>query len=128
MGRCFVIQPFDKGAYDKRYEDMIVPAIVNAGLEDYRVDRDPATRVLIEAVEEGICGRGAPAGQAAASRQIRVEERLNAGIHRAETVPQQLILLIMVAQERTGDLQEIGIGGRTAGRLREGRQFEVEAA
>ena len=54
MGRCFVIQPFDKGAYDKRYEDVIVPAIGTAGLEDYRVDRDPGTRVLIEAIEEGI--------------------------------------------------------------------------
>lgn len=54
MGRCFVIQPFDKGAYDKRHEDVIVPAIVNAGLDDYRVDRDPATKVLIEAIEDGI--------------------------------------------------------------------------
>ena len=54
MGRCFVIQPFDKGAYDKRYEDVIVPAIVNAGLEEYRVDRDPATKALIEAIEDGI--------------------------------------------------------------------------
>jgi hypothetical protein len=54
VGRCFVIQPFDKGAYDKRYEDVIVPAIVNAGLCDYRVDRDPATKVLIEAIEDGI--------------------------------------------------------------------------
>jgi len=54
LGRCFVIQPFDKGAYDKRYEDVIVPAITNAGLEDYRVDRDPGTKILIEAIEEGI--------------------------------------------------------------------------
>ncbi|MDQ2776298.1 MAG: nucleoside 2-deoxyribosyltransferase [Acidobacteriota bacterium] len=54
MGRCFVIQPFDKGAYDKRYEDVLVPAITGAGLVDYRVDRDPATKVLIEAIEEGI--------------------------------------------------------------------------
>jgi nucleoside 2-deoxyribosyltransferase len=54
MGRCFVIQPFDKGAYDKRYEDVIVPAIKQAGLDDYRVDRDPSTKVLIEAIEEGI--------------------------------------------------------------------------
>lgn len=54
MGRCFVIQPFDKGAYDKRYEDVLVPAIVGAGLDDYRVDRDPATKVLIEAIEDGI--------------------------------------------------------------------------
>lgn len=54
MGRCFVIQPFDKGAYDKRYEDVIVPAIIKAGLEDYRIDRDPGTEILIEAIEEGI--------------------------------------------------------------------------
>lgn len=54
MGRCFVIQPFDRGAYDKRYEDVIVPAITAADLEDYRVDRDPAARVLIESIEEGI--------------------------------------------------------------------------
>jgi len=54
LGRCFVIQPFDKGAYDKRYEDVIVPAIAGAGLDDYRVDRDPASRVLIEAIEDGI--------------------------------------------------------------------------
>jgi hypothetical protein len=54
MGRCFVIQPFDKGAYDKRYEDVLVPAISGAGLDDYRVDRDPSTRVLIEAIEDGI--------------------------------------------------------------------------
>jgi hypothetical protein len=54
MGRCFVIQPFDKGGYDKRYEDVIIPAIVNAGLEEYRVDRDPGTKVLIESIEEGI--------------------------------------------------------------------------
>jgi hypothetical protein len=54
VARCFVIQPFDEGAYDKRYEDVIVPAIVNAGLDDYRVDRDPATKILIEAIEDGI--------------------------------------------------------------------------
>ncbi len=54
LGRCFVIQPFDKGAYDKRYEDVIVPAIGGAGLGEYRVDRDPAARVLIEAIEVGI--------------------------------------------------------------------------
>jgi hypothetical protein len=54
LGRCFVIQPFDKGAYNKRYEDVLVPAIVHAGLEEYRVDRDPAANVLIEAIEEGI--------------------------------------------------------------------------
>ena len=42
MGRCFVIQPFDGGKFDKRYEDVFVPAIQAVGLEPYRVDRDPS--------------------------------------------------------------------------------------
>lgn len=41
MSTCFVIQPFDGGPFDKRYDDVIAPAIVAAGLEPYRVDRDP---------------------------------------------------------------------------------------
>lgn len=39
MPTCFVIQPFDAGPYDKRYDDAFVPAISDAGLEPYRVDR-----------------------------------------------------------------------------------------
>ena len=40
MFRCFVIQPFDGGQrYDKRYEDVFEPAIRDAGLEPYRMDR-----------------------------------------------------------------------------------------
>ena len=40
MPRCFVIQPFDGGQrYDKRYKDVFEPAIKNADLEPYRVDR-----------------------------------------------------------------------------------------
>jgi hypothetical protein len=45
MPRCFVIQPFDKGPYDKRYKDVQVPAITDAGLEPYRVDEDPSVTV-----------------------------------------------------------------------------------
>jgi hypothetical protein len=30
MGTCFVIQPFDGGAFDKRYDDIFVPAIKGA--------------------------------------------------------------------------------------------------
>ena len=55
MPRCFVIQPFDEGErYDKRYEDVFAPAIEAAGLEPYRVDRDPSVRVPIDEIEQGI--------------------------------------------------------------------------
>lgn len=54
MGRCFVIQPFDGGVFDKRYEDTFHPAIVSAGLEAYRVDHDPAVLVPIVDIERGI--------------------------------------------------------------------------
>ena len=54
MPTCFVIQPFDSGKFDKRFDDVYVPAIEAAGLEAYRVDRDPGVEVPIEAIEEGI--------------------------------------------------------------------------
>jgi len=53
--RCFVIQPFDEGgAYDKRYEDVLCPAIKDAALEPYRVDEDPASAIPIDDIEENI--------------------------------------------------------------------------
>jgi len=54
MATCFVIQPFDAGKYDKRFTDIYKPAIEAAGLEAYRVDRDPRVQVPIESVEKGI--------------------------------------------------------------------------
>jgi hypothetical protein len=54
MAMCFVIQPFDSGPFDKRYEDTIAPAIEAAGLEPYRVDRDPGVVIPIDQIEEGI--------------------------------------------------------------------------
>lgn len=55
MPRCFVIQPFDDdGPYDKRYDDVLAPAVEEAGLEPYRVDRDPAATDLIDDIEKGI--------------------------------------------------------------------------
>jgi hypothetical protein len=54
MPRCFVIQPFDKGPYDKRYKDVLSPAITDAGLEPYRVDEDPSVTVPIDDIEDGI--------------------------------------------------------------------------
>lgn len=53
-GTCFVMQPFDKGEFDKRYDDVLVPAIRASGLEPYRVDRDPAAAVPIREIEDGI--------------------------------------------------------------------------
>ncbi|NRF68924.1 hypothetical protein HLB44_18175 [Aquincola sp. S2] len=54
MATCFVIQPFDSGKFDKRFQDIYKPAIVAAGLEAYRVDRDPGVAVPIESIEKGI--------------------------------------------------------------------------
>ena len=56
MPTCFVIQPFDKGAFDKRYEDVFDPAIRAADLEPYRVDRDDSASIPIEQIETGIRG------------------------------------------------------------------------
>lgn len=54
MPICFVIQPFDSGKYDKRYQGIYKPAIEAAGLDPYRVDNDAGVLVPIEAIEKGI--------------------------------------------------------------------------
>lgn len=54
MARCFVIQPFDKGLFDKRYKDVFKSAIKDAGLEPYRVDQDPGVSIPIKDIENGI--------------------------------------------------------------------------
>lgn len=54
MATCFVIQPFDGGKYDKRFNDVYRPAIEAAGLQAYRVDQDPGVTIPIESVEKGI--------------------------------------------------------------------------
>lgn len=54
MGICFVIQPFDEGEFDARYDQILAPAIKNAGLTPYRVDRDPSAMVIIDKIEEQI--------------------------------------------------------------------------
>jgi hypothetical protein len=53
-GRCCVFQPFDKGPHDKRYKDIIEPAIEAADLEPYRVDRDDGALVPIDTLHEEI--------------------------------------------------------------------------
>ncbi len=54
LNRCFVIQPFDGGRFDKRFDDVLVPAIEAAFLEPYRVDRDPSVSIPIEQIQSGI--------------------------------------------------------------------------
>ena len=56
MAYCFVIQPFDGGKFDKRYNDVFKAAIEGAGLEPYRVDRDPSVSIPINDIESGIRG------------------------------------------------------------------------
>ena len=51
---CFVIQPFDRGKFDKRFVDAFQPALAQAGFTAYRVDKDPGTDVVIAAIEQGI--------------------------------------------------------------------------
>jgi len=54
MPTCFVIQPFDNGPFDKRFDDVYIHAIKSAGLEAYRVDRDMSVEIPIEGIEKGI--------------------------------------------------------------------------
>ena len=53
MPTCFVIQPFHS-KFDKRFDDIFKPALKEAGLDAYRVDRDPAVEVPIDSIEENI--------------------------------------------------------------------------
>lgn len=51
---CFVIQPFDKSKFDKRYSEIVKPTIESCGLIAYRVDEDISVSVPIESIEKGI--------------------------------------------------------------------------
>jgi len=54
VDKCFVIQPFDGGVFDKRYEDTFSLAILDSGLDPYRVDLDPNVSIPIQDIESGI--------------------------------------------------------------------------
>jgi len=54
MRTCFVIQPFDRDKFDKRYTDVFEPAIKNAGFTPYRVDKDDSVTIPIEDIEQKI--------------------------------------------------------------------------
>jgi hypothetical protein len=54
-GRCCVFQPFDnKGDFDKRFDDVLTPAIVSAGMEPYRVDRDLGSIIPVDTLHQEI--------------------------------------------------------------------------
>ena len=48
------MQPFDGDFYDRLFDEVFSPAILGAGLKPYRVDRDPASVIPIQTIEEGI--------------------------------------------------------------------------
>lgn len=52
--RCFIIQPFDKGTFDQRWEDVYEPVIRSSGFEPYRADQDMSAEVPIEEIEQQI--------------------------------------------------------------------------
>jgi hypothetical protein len=54
QSRCCVFQPFDGGIYDNRYDETIAPAIEDADLEPYRVDRDLGAVIPVEALHQQI--------------------------------------------------------------------------
>lgn len=54
MDKCFVMQPFDGGIFDNRYEDTFSVAIRDSGLMPYRVDQDPKVSIPIQDIEAGI--------------------------------------------------------------------------
>jgi hypothetical protein len=54
-GRCCIFQPFDSGGeYDKRYDEIIDPAVRDAGMEPYRVDRDESASVPLDTLHREI--------------------------------------------------------------------------
>lgn len=54
-GRCCVFQPFDDGGvFDKRFDDVLAPAIESADLEPYRVDRDAGSVIPVDTLHKEI--------------------------------------------------------------------------
>jgi hypothetical protein len=47
MSNCFVMQPFDGGAFDHRYEEVFALAIRDAELVPFGVDQDPKVGIPI---------------------------------------------------------------------------------
>lgn len=51
MATCFVMQVFDGGAYDRRYEESFAPAIKEGGAVAVRSDKLLGTKPVIEKIE-----------------------------------------------------------------------------
>lgn len=51
---CFVAQPFDRGMFDDRFQNIIKPAVESCGLDCYRVDRDSSVDIPVKSMEERI--------------------------------------------------------------------------
>ncbi|WGJ15908.1 hypothetical protein QEV83_06550 [Methylocapsa sp. D3K7] len=49
-----MMQPFDEGEFDKRFDEVYKEAIENAGFDAYRVDRDPGASIPIQHIESEI--------------------------------------------------------------------------
>ncbi len=54
LPQCFVIQPFDDGTYDRRYNETIKPALEKAGVEPKRADEILGLNPVIEKIESAI--------------------------------------------------------------------------
>lgn len=54
-GRCCVFQPFDNGGdFDKRFDDVLAPAIEATDMEPYRVDRDLGAIIPVDTLHKEI--------------------------------------------------------------------------
>jgi hypothetical protein len=54
LKHCFIMQPFDKGIFDRRFSEIIEPVVVESGYLPYRVDRDESADVIVETIEKMI--------------------------------------------------------------------------
>jgi|GEM_PF-298668 len=54
-GRCCVFQPFDNGGdFDKRFDDVLAPAVEATDMEPYRVDRDLGAIIPVDTLHKEI--------------------------------------------------------------------------
>jgi hypothetical protein len=111
MAHCFVIQPFDGGKFDKRYDDIFAPAIATAGLEPYRVDRDPGVEVPVDDIHRGIT-------TAAACLADITTDNPNVWFELGVAIASQRLVVIVCSKERTTGAQDTILchGGRVVGK------------
>jgi len=106
MPTCFVIQPFDSGKYDKRYDDIYKPAIIAAGLDPYRVDNDSGVLVPIDSIEKGI-------KQAAVCLADITEDNPNVWYELGYAFAAQKLVVMVCAKDRPGNKYPFDIQHRS---------------